>query len=125
MTTYRKRYNILRETFKKNGYNSQVIQQALHPKTKPKTQSEKRVWFALVPYQHSALNKISRLLAKHKINTVHIPAKKTINMLRPVSDNLGLKTCGISCIPCKCGKVYVVQTSRTIEIRRQEHIRHL
>ena len=70
-------------------------------------------------------SKISRLLAKHKIKAVHIPAKKTINMLRPVKDNLGLRTCGIYCIPCKCSKVYVGQTSSTIEIRRQEHIRHL
>ena len=29
------------------------------------------------------------------------------------------------CIPGECGKIYVGQTSRTIEIRCQEHIRHL
>jgi hypothetical protein len=109
----------LRETFKKNGYSSQDIQQALHPKTKPKTESEKLVGVALIQYEHSTSNKIRKLRAKHKIKTVHIPAKKTINMISPVEDNLGLRTSGIYCIPCECGKVYVGQISRTIEIRRQ------
>jgi len=27
-------------------------------------------------------------------------------------------------MPCECGKVYVGQTTRTIEIRSQKHIRH-
>jgi hypothetical protein len=71
--------------------------------------SEKPVGVALLPYQHSTSNKMSRLLAKHKIKTVHILAKKTINILRPVKDNLGLRTYGIYCIPCECGKVYVRQ----------------
>jgi hypothetical protein len=30
----------------------------------------------------------------------------------------------VYCIPFECGKVYVGQTSRTTEIRCQEHIRH-
>lgn len=51
--------------------------------------------------------------------------KKTTNSLRIINDDLGLSTSGVNCIPCECGKIYVGQTSRTNEIRCQEHIRHL
>jgi predicted GIY-YIG superfamily endonuclease len=51
--------------------------------------------------------------------------KKTTSTLRLIKDNQGLKTSGIYCIPCEFGKVYVGQTASTIEIRCQEHIRHL
>jgi hypothetical protein len=36
--------------------------------------------------------KISRLLAKHKIKTIHVPAKENIHMLRPIRDKLGLNS---------------------------------
>jgi hypothetical protein len=51
--------------------------------------------------------KISRLLAKHNIKTIHIPQTKNMHMLRPVKDELGLKVPGVYRIPCECGKVYV------------------
>jgi len=51
--------------------------------------------------------------------------KKAINTLRPGKDDLGLTTRGMYFIPCECGKVYVCQTSRAIETRCQEHIKHL
>jgi hypothetical protein len=38
---------------------------------------------------------------------------------------LGLKVEGIYCVPCECGKVYVGQTGRTIEIRCKEHMRYI
>ena len=50
--------------------------------------------------------------------------KKTVTTLRPIKDDLGLKTSCVYCIPCECDKVYVGQTSKTVEIRCQEHIRH-
>jgi predicted GIY-YIG superfamily endonuclease len=50
--------------------------------------------------------------------------KKTLSTLRPIKDDLGLKTSGVYSIPCECDKVYVGRTSRIIEIRCQEHIRH-
>lgn len=77
-----------------------------------------------IPTLH--INKISQFLAKHNIKTIHIPIfKKTFISLRLIKDNHGLKTSGIYCHPCECGKVYVGQTARTIEIRYQEHVRHL
>ena len=51
--------------------------------------------------------------------------KKTSSTLWLIKEDLGHKTSGVYCVPCECGKVYAGQTSRTIEIRCQEHIRHL
>jgi hypothetical protein len=70
-------------------------------------------------------NKISRLLARHNIKTVHIPKKKNIHMLRMVKDDLGLKVLGMYQIPCQCGKVYMGQTGRSIEVRCKECMRHI
>jgi hypothetical protein len=42
-----------------------------------------------------------------------------------VKDDLGLKTLGVYCIPCKCGKVKVGQSGRTIETRVKEHQWHI
>jgi hypothetical protein len=46
-------------------------------------------------------------------------------MIRPVKDDLGLKVPGVYRIPCECGKVYVVQTGRSVEARCKEHMRHI
>jgi hypothetical protein len=79
---------------------------------------------ALLPYQSSTSHKISRLLARHNIRTIHVPTKKTSHLLRPVKDDPGLQVPGIYSIPCECGKTYVGHTNRTIEARRKEHMRH-
>jgi hypothetical protein len=36
-----------------------------------------------------------------------------------------LKAPGVYQIPCKCGKVYVGQTGRSIQAKCKEHIRHI
>jgi hypothetical protein len=97
----------------------------LRTRNKPETASEKPTGIALLLYQHFTCNKISRLLVKHNIKTIHILMKKTSSTLRLIKDNQGLQTSGIYCIPCECDKVYVGQTASTIQIRYQEHIRHL
>jgi hypothetical protein len=38
---------------------------------------------------------------------------------------MGLKTRGVYCIPCECGKVYVGQSGHTIETRVEEHQWHI
>ncbi|KAJ4427829.1 hypothetical protein ANN_25608 [Periplaneta americana] len=43
------------------------------------------------------------------------------NLLRPVKDNLGLRTPGVYKIPCECGKCYIGQTGRTIMERCKKH----
>jgi hypothetical protein len=70
-------------------------------------------------------NKISRLLTKYNIKTVHVPKKKNRQLLRTAKDDLGLKIPGVYHIPCECGKVYIGQTGRSIEARCKEHMRHI
>jgi len=41
--------------------------------------------------------------------------KNTSSTLRPIKDDLGLKTSGVYCIQCECGKVYVGQTARPLK----------
>jgi hypothetical protein len=94
------------------------------PKTNNKKRMKKPSEIDVLSYQHTTSNKISRLLGKHNITTIHIPMKKTTSNLRLLKDNFGRKTPGVYCIPCECRKVYVGQTRRSIEIRCKEHMRH-
>jgi hypothetical protein len=93
-------------------------------KVEPRPKQEEPVAVARLPYQGAASRKVSRLLAKFNIQTVHIP-DKNIHLLRPVKDKLGLRTVGIYRISCEWGKVYVGQTGRTIGARLKEHRRHV
>jgi hypothetical protein len=70
-------------------------------------------------------NKISRLLTKYNIKTVHVPKKKTRQLLRTAKDDLGFKIPGVYRIPCECGKVYIGQSGRSIEARCKEHTGHI
>jgi hypothetical protein len=45
--------------------------------------------------------------------------------LPPVKDALGLRTPGIYSIPCECGRFYIGQSGRSIQIRIKEHNRHI
>jgi len=43
----------------------------------------------------------------------------------PTKDAPGLRTPGIYRIPCECGKVYIGQSGRSIQLRIKEHERHM
>ena len=43
----------------------------------------------------------------------------------PTKDSTGLRTPGIYKIPCECGKVYIGQSGRSIQLRLKEHDRHI
>jgi hypothetical protein len=38
---------------------------------------------------------------------------------------LGLRTPGIYSIPCECGRVYIGQSGRSVQLRIKEHNRHI
>jgi hypothetical protein len=111
--------------FQRNGYNKDHIRRALHQKQNRKLKDEKHIGIARLPYNKTYCNKISRVLQKFNIRTVHIPWKKTIQTLRSVKDELGLNVPGVYQIPCECDKVYMGQTRRSIETRCTEHRRHI
>jgi hypothetical protein len=47
------------------------------------------------------------------------------NFLRPLKDDLGLRTPGVYSISCECGQVYIGQTGWSIKTRIKEHHRHI
>ncbi|KAJ4435750.1 hypothetical protein ANN_18368 [Periplaneta americana] len=80
---------------------------------------------AYIPCYGPISGKISRLLRKHEIKTIHKPPTKIQNLLRPVKDDLGLRTPGVYKIPCECGKCYIGQMGCTIMERCKEHQRSM
>jgi predicted GIY-YIG superfamily endonuclease len=65
------------------------------------------------------------MLAKHNIKSVALPPRKIFSYFQPVKDVLGLRTPGIYSIPCEFGRVYIGQSSRSIQLRIKEHNRHV
>jgi hypothetical protein len=60
------------------------------------------------------------LLSKYNMKSVGLPPKKIPSFLRPVKDDLELKTPGVYIVPCECGQVYTGQTGRSFETRIKE-----
>jgi hypothetical protein len=65
------------------------------------------------------------MLAKYNIKSVAIPPRKISSYMPPTKDAPGLRTPGIYNIPCECGKVYIGQSGRSIQLRLKEHERHI
>jgi len=65
------------------------------------------------------------MLAKYNIKSVAIPPKKISSYIPPTKDAPGSRTPGIYKIPCECGKVYIGQSGRSIQLRIKEHERHI
>jgi hypothetical protein len=57
------------------------------------------------------------VLAWHNIKSVGLP--------HPVKDHLGLRTPGVYRISCECGRVYIGQTGRSVDMRLKQHQRHI
>jgi DNA-binding transcriptional MerR regulator len=110
----------LKISFRENGYSLKQIQWVLSRKEKPPKDNRKPNSSAVLPYVQSVSGRLNMMLRKH-IRGINLPPKEVFNCLRPVKDDLGLKTPGVYCIPCKCGKVCVGQSGRTIEMRVKEH----
>jgi hypothetical protein len=109
----------LRTTFRQNGYSNQQIRRALNPPVRVVLTPDKPALVAFMSYISTTFNRISRLLSRHNIKSVGLPPKKIPSFLRPVKDDLGLKTPGLYSVPCECGEVYIRQT------RIKEHQCHI
>jgi len=62
---------------------------------------------------------------KRNIKSVALPPRKIFSHLPPVKDALGLRTLGIYSILCECGRVYIGQSGRSVQVRIIEHNRHI
>ena len=120
----------LKRTFVQNGYSGHQISMALKRTFQPRnilTEGEKvkPVAKACLPYVSTISGKISRILKRHNIETIHVPPVKLREQLVKAKDPDGLKTPGVYRVPCECGGAYIGETCRTIETRLKEHKRHL
>ena len=79
---------------------------------------------AYIPYTQTTYGRLSKMLAKH-IKSVALPPRKIFNYFPPVKDAVGLRTSGVYSIPCECGRVYIGQSGRSIQLRIKEHDRHI
>jgi hypothetical protein len=97
----------------------------MKPPTKTDKTKDKPTSTAYIPCTHATYGRLSRMLTKLNVKSIPLPRKKISNYLPPVKDAVGLKTPGIYSIPCECGKVYIGQSGRSIQIRIKEHERHI
>jgi hypothetical protein len=102
-------------------HSDRQIRQVFSPSARVAPALEKPVLVTFLPYMSMTFNCISRLLSRHNIKSVSLLLKKIPSFLRPVKDDLGLKTPGVYSAPCKCGQVCIGQTSCSIETRVKEH----
>jgi hypothetical protein len=105
----------LKTTFRKN-YCS-IIKQvscALNPTVRTSKPTDKPTSFALLPYVQTTYGRLSRMLAKHNIKCFGLPPRQVSSFLRPVIDDLGLRTPRVYSIPCECGQMYIGQTGRAV-----------
>jgi len=80
---------------------------------------------AYILYTQTTYGHLSRMLAKHNIKSVALQPRKILSYLLLVKDALGLRTPGVYSIPCERGRVYIGQSSRSIQIRIRERNRHI
>jgi hypothetical protein len=64
------------------------------------------------------------MLSLHIINSGQ-PPNKLSSFHWPVKDSVGLRTPGLYSIPCKCGKVYIGQMDRSMDMSLKEHQQHI
>jgi hypothetical protein len=114
----------LKDGFKENGYNDRQINRALNRRPHLPQPENVPHLVPFLPFVGTVINRISRVLARHNIKPVGLPHMKLSSLLRPVKDHLGLRTPGVYRIPCECGRVYIGQTGRSVDIRLKEHQRH-
>ena len=101
------------------------MRRSLQPATRTAKNNVIPTLTALIPHTQTAYGRISKILAKNNIKIAALPPTKVYSYLPPVKDALRLITPGVYNIPCECGKVYIGQSGRSIQIRIKELKRHI
>jgi hypothetical protein len=81
--------------FRQNGYNGRLIHRVLNRCPDISQTNDNPDSVAFLPYVSTIFNHISRVLSQHNIKSVGLPPRKVCRFLRPVKDNLGLRTLGV------------------------------
>ena len=111
----------LTKVFQRNDYGCKQIQRATKLATWSNKTENKPTSTAYLPCTRTTYG---RMLAKYNIKSVTIPPRKISSYMPPTKDGPGLRTPGTYRIPCECGKVYIVQSGRSIQLCIKEHERH-
>jgi hypothetical protein len=115
----------LKDVFRQNCYNDRQIHRVFNCRQKISQPEDNQDSVAFLPYVGTIFNRISRMLSRHNIKSVGLPPKKVSGFLRPVIDNLGVRTPGVYRISCECAKLYIGQTGRSVDTRLKEHQRYI
>ncbi|KAJ4441105.1 hypothetical protein ANN_10955 [Periplaneta americana] len=111
-----------------NGYSRPEIKRALRPRVTPSMRSQERATkkgTVFLPYLRNVMDRISRVLKRHEVETTFLPTKQIRNMLRSSKDKRDkLLSAGVYRIPCLCGKVYIGTTQWSVRTRLTEHNRN-
>jgi hypothetical protein len=97
----------LKDIFRQNSYNDRQIHRVLIRRPNISQPEDNPDSVAFLPYVGGIFNRISRVLSRHNFKSVGMAPKKVSSFLRPVKDNLELRTPGVYRIPYECGKVYI------------------
>jgi hypothetical protein len=115
----------LTDVFKEDGYKDRKIHRALNCRAHLPQPDNEPHSIAFLPFVGIVFNRINRVLARHNIKSVGLPHMKLSILLRLVNNHLGLRTPGVYRIPRECGRFYIRQTGRPVDIRLKEHQRHI
>jgi hypothetical protein len=96
----------LKDVFKQNGYSDRQFHRALNRRPLLPQPDNKPHSVAFLPFVGTVFNRISRVLARHNINSVGLPHMKLSSFFRPVRHHLEL-TPGVYRFSCECGRVYI------------------
>jgi len=80
--------------------------------------------FSILPYIKGTTDRIDRILNKYNIQIIFKSLKKIRQILRKPKDQRPLlSSAGIYTTHCFCGKVYIGETGRMVNIGMKEHQR--
>lgn len=80
---------------------------------------------ACLSYVGPTFNHISRVLSPHNVKSYGLPPRKISMFLRPLKDDLGVRTPRAYIISFECDQVYIKQTHLSIDTSWKERIRHI
>ena len=116
--------NHLRHVFQHNGYNKHVINKTIH-QTLNKNNFKRAFDIPKIslPYIKGTTDRISRILNKHNIKIAFTPPNTILNMVDSAKDPIDPRLHkGVYIIPCSCGKEYIGETGRSLNVRLKEHV---
>ena len=109
-------------------YDNRDITRAFNKARDPKERILDNVNESIVvlPYIQGTTDKVVKILRKRKIKIAFSPPNSLRNMLDKAKDPIDPKhKKGVYVIPCSCGRLYIGETGRSVQVRLKEHCAHI